>query len=78
MFEKPRLTAPGSKTVKVRYGPYKVPGVNVKNKLGEYGTMGLPSPNIEKYAYSRIPSNVSITLLIAFLGHALGLVLSWA
>ena len=35
----PRVDNAASKTIKVRYGPYKVPNMNVKNIVGEEGTL---------------------------------------
>jgi hypothetical protein len=34
-----RANIPGSKTIKMRYGPYKVPNMKVKNVLGEEGSL---------------------------------------
>lgn len=40
---------PNSKTVKVRYGPYKVPSMKVKNILGEGGALwNYPDSFVEK------------------------------
>ncbi len=40
---------PGSKTVKLRYGPYKVPNMMRKNGLGEAGSLwNYPDTNIAK------------------------------
>jgi hypothetical protein len=46
----PRATSiPGSKSVKVRYGPYKVPNMGHKNALGEAGALwNYPDKQIEK------------------------------
>jgi hypothetical protein len=35
----PRYALAGTKTVKMRYGPYKVPNMNKKNMVGEYGSL---------------------------------------
>jgi hypothetical protein len=35
----PRAKIPGSKTIKMRYGPYKVPNMKIKNILGEEGSL---------------------------------------
>jgi hypothetical protein len=39
----------GAKTVKVRYGPYKVPNMSVKNIMGEEGTLwNYPDNHVKK------------------------------
>jgi hypothetical protein len=40
---------PGTKRVKIRYGPYKVPNMKFKNMLGEEGMLNnYPHTNMEK------------------------------
>lgn len=48
--ELPRRTqTPNSKTIKYRYGPFKVPNSNVKNMAGEMGMLyNYPMNNIPK------------------------------
>lgn len=39
----------GSETIKIRYGPYKVPKMSKKNMLGEGGMLSnYPHDNMEK------------------------------
>jgi hypothetical protein len=50
--QKPRSTVRGAKSVKLRYGPYKVPNMNVNNGLGEFGMMAdVPTLNLETYIH---------------------------
>jgi hypothetical protein len=44
-----RVEVNGAKAVKIRYGPYKVPNMNVKNFLGEEGALwNYPDPRVDK------------------------------
>jgi hypothetical protein len=46
---KSRIANPGAETIKIRYGPYKVPGALKKNMLGQEGMLAnYPHSNIEK------------------------------
>jgi hypothetical protein len=46
---KSRTTVPGAETVKLRYGPYKVPSSTKKNMLGEAGMLSnFPHTDMEK------------------------------
>jgi len=52
----------GAETVKIRYGPYKIPSVKEKNVMGEAGTLfNYPDPNVEKFVKH---SRLQATLLI--------------
>jgi hypothetical protein len=49
VVEKTRTDVPGAKTIKVRYGPYKVPSSKFKNMLGEMGMLSnFPHTDMEK------------------------------
>jgi hypothetical protein len=44
-----RSSAAGAKTIKVRYGPYKVPNMMQKNFVGEEGSLyNYPDKEVEK------------------------------
>ncbi|KAF2432732.1 hypothetical protein EJ08DRAFT_658730 [Tothia fuscella] len=46
---KSRTAVPNSETIKIRYGPYKVPSMKTKNLMGQYGMLfNLPNKNLEK------------------------------
>ena len=54
VFPQSRSRAAGAKTIKIRYGPYKVPNMMNKNMVGEKGSLfNLPDANVEKYASLR-------------------------
>ena len=66
-----RSTAPGAKSVKLRYGPYNVPGMMVNNSGGEFGMLAdVPTIGIEKYVYcpTRLDTHKGPSLTV--LGHA--------
>jgi hypothetical protein len=47
---KSRTDIPGAQTVKMRYGPYKVPSSKIKNMLGEEGMLSnFPHMGMEKW-----------------------------
>jgi hypothetical protein len=49
VFPQSRSKAPGAKTIKIRYGPYKVPNMMNKNMVGEKGSLfNLPDKEVEK------------------------------
>ena len=51
--ERTRTDVPGAKTVKVRYGPYKVPNMTKKNILGDAGMLyNYPHVELDKSAQS--------------------------
>jgi hypothetical protein len=55
VFPVSRSRAAGAKTIKIRYGPYRVPNMMNKNMVGEKGSLyNLPDVNVEKYAYLRL------------------------
>ena len=55
VFPQSRSRAAGAKTIKIRYGPYKVPNMMNKNMVGEKGSLfNLPDVNVEKYASLRL------------------------
>jgi hypothetical protein len=46
---KSRTNIPGAETIKVRYGPYKIPSMAKKNMLGEEGMLSnFPHSNFPK------------------------------
>jgi len=46
---KSRTNTTGAETVKMRYGPYKVPSMKKKNQLGEMGMLSnWPDTNLPK------------------------------
>lgn len=36
---KSKTSTPGAQSIKLRYGPYKVPNMNSKNQMGEMGML---------------------------------------
>jgi hypothetical protein len=57
----------GTETIKVRYGPYKIPGVNTKNALGEGGTLfNYPEVKVQKSVYR----SVGVEKWLTIEGHA--------
>jgi hypothetical protein len=45
----PRSSAAGAKTIKIRYGPYMVPNMKLKNFVGEEGSLyNYPDKEVEK------------------------------
>jgi hypothetical protein len=49
VYPQSRSRAAGAKTIKIRYGPYKVPNMMNKNMVGEKGSLfNLPDVNVEK------------------------------
>jgi hypothetical protein len=46
---KTRTNTPGAETIKMRYGPYKVPNMKKKNRNGEYGMLtNWPEPELPR------------------------------
>jgi hypothetical protein len=50
VFKESRVKIPGAKTVKIRYGPYKVSNMGKKNLLGEAGSLyNYPDKEVPRY-----------------------------
>jgi hypothetical protein len=49
---KSRTDVSGAETIKMRYGPFRVPNMKKKNRNGEYGMLtNWPDPNLPRWEY---------------------------